>query len=229
MLMMLIVVVVEMKSARGVVAVTGDTWRIGLSTFATELLTSLAIAAGTDYAIFIVGRYQEAAQAGRSAKRAYLDMFRGTVHVIVGSGLTIVGAIACLYFTRLPYFQTLGMPAAIGVLVTLVAALTLGPRGPGDRPAGRSDGTQAEDACPWMAPDRNRRSSGGLDRSRRPLGTSPLIGLLALPGYQDQLRRPALSAGHRRRQVGVRGRRTALLRSAVQSGAVDDRDRSRHA
>ena len=54
-------------------------------------------------------------------------MFRGTVHVIVGSGLTIVGAVACLYFTRLPYFQTLGVPAALGVLVTLVAALTLGP------------------------------------------------------------------------------------------------------
>jgi len=33
----------------------------------------------------------------------------------------------CLYFTRLPYFQTLGVPAAIGVLVALTAALTLGP------------------------------------------------------------------------------------------------------
>ena len=54
-------------------------------------------------------------------------MFRGTAHVIVGSGLTIVGAVACLYFTRLPYFQTLGVPAALGVLVTLVAALTLAP------------------------------------------------------------------------------------------------------
>ncbi len=34
---------------------------------------------------------------------------------------------ACLVFTRLPYFQTLGIPAALGVLVTLAAALTLGP------------------------------------------------------------------------------------------------------
>src|ERR1044072_6267205 len=54
-------------------------------------------------------------------------MFRGTVHVIVGSGLTIAGAVYCLSFTRLPYFQTLGLPAALGVLVTLAAALTLGP------------------------------------------------------------------------------------------------------
>ena len=49
------------------------------------------------------------------------------MHVIVGSGLTIAGAVSCLSFTRLPYFQSMGLPAAIGVLVALVAALTLGP------------------------------------------------------------------------------------------------------
>ena len=74
-----------------------------------------------------MGRYQEARNAGLDRVAAYYDMFRGTVHVIVGSGLTIAGAVACLYFTRLPYFQTLGVPAALGVLVTLTAALTLGP------------------------------------------------------------------------------------------------------
>lgn len=100
---------------------------IGLSTYSTNLLTLLAIAAGTDWAIFLVGRYHEARSAGEDRKPAYYTMFRGTVHVIVGSGLTIAGAVACLYFTRLPYFQTLGVPAAIGVLVTLAAALTLGP------------------------------------------------------------------------------------------------------
>jgi len=87
----------------------------------------LAIAAGTDYAIFVVGRYHEARSAGEERETAFYTMFRGTVHVIVGSGLTIAGAVFCLYFTRLPYFQTLGVPAAIGVLVALTAALTLGP------------------------------------------------------------------------------------------------------
>jgi RND superfamily putative drug exporter len=127
MFIMLLVVAVELMAARGVVAVLGHENIIGLSTYATNLLTLLAIAAGTDYAIFLVGRYQEARNRGLERDEAYHDMFRGTVHVIVGSGLTIVGAVACLYFTRLPYFQTLGVPAALGVLVTLVAALTLGP------------------------------------------------------------------------------------------------------
>ncbi|KRD20655.1 hypothetical protein ASE48_02355 [Mycobacterium sp. Root265] len=127
MLIMLVVVAVELMAARGVVATLAHEGVIGLSTYATNLLTLLAIAAGTDYAIFVVGRYQEARSRGLEREAAYYDMFRGTVHVIVGSGLTIVGAVACLYFTRLPYFQTLGVPAALGVLVTLVAALTLGP------------------------------------------------------------------------------------------------------
>ena len=127
MLVMLVTVAIELMAARGVVAVLGHEGIIGLSTYATNLLTLLAIAAGTDYAIFLVGRYQEARRRGFEREESYYDMFRGTVHVIVGSGLTIVGAVACLYFTRLPYFQTLGVPAALGVLVTLVAALTLGP------------------------------------------------------------------------------------------------------
>jgi RND superfamily putative drug exporter len=127
MLIMLVTVLVELSAARGVVAVLANYGVIGLSTYSTNLLTLLAIAAGTDYAIFVVGRYHEARNRGLDREAAYYDMFRGTVHVIVGSGLTIAGAVACLYFTRLPYFQTLGIPAAIGVLVTLAAALTMGP------------------------------------------------------------------------------------------------------
>ncbi|SEH53820.1 putative drug exporter of the RND superfamily [Mycolicibacterium rutilum] len=126
-LIVLVMVFVELSAARGVVSMLADNGLIGLTTYATNLLTLLAIAAGTDYAIFVVGRYHEARHKGMDRVAAYHDMFRGTVHVIVGSGLTIAGAVACLSFTRLPYFQTLGIPAAIGVLVTLAAALTLGP------------------------------------------------------------------------------------------------------
>lgn len=127
MLIVLATVLIELAAARGVVAALAHSGIIGLSTYSTNLLTLLAIAAGTDYGIFIIGRYHEARTRGMDRETAYYDMFRGTVHVIVGSGLTIAGAVACLHFTRLPYFQTLGVPAAIGVLVTLAAALTIGP------------------------------------------------------------------------------------------------------
>jgi putative drug exporter of the RND superfamily len=117
----------ELSAARGIVSALGYYNLIGLSTFAVNLLTTLAIAAGTDYAIFLVGRYHEARQAGEDRETAFYTMYHGTAHVILGSGLTIAGATFCLHFTRLPYFQSLGIPLAIGMLVAVFAALTMAP------------------------------------------------------------------------------------------------------
>ncbi|GAS96864.1 transport protein [Mycolicibacterium canariasense] len=183
MLIVLVTVAIELAAARGVVAVLAHSGVIGLSTYSTNLLTLLAIAAGTDYAIFVVGRYQEARSNGLERIAAYYDMWRGTVHVIVGSGLTIAGAVACMAFTRLPYFQTLGVPAALGVVVTLAAALTLGPAV-----------LLIASRFGLMEPKGNLRARGwrriGTAIVRWPgpilvvtLGIA-LIGVFALPGYQ---------------------------------------------
>src|SRR6201987_708984 len=117
----------ELSADHGMVAFLGYYKIIGLSTFATNLLVTLAIAAATDYAIFLIGRYQEARGAGESREDAYYSMFGGTAHVVLGSGMTIAGATFCLHFTNQPYFQTLGIPLAIGMVVVVAAALTLGP------------------------------------------------------------------------------------------------------
>lgn len=124
---MLTMVVLGLLATRGGVAFLGFHRIIGLSTFATNLLVVLAIAAATDYAIFLIGRYQEARGLGQDRESAYYTMFGGTAHVVLGSGLTIAGATFCLSFTRLPYFQTLGVPLAIGMVIVVAAALTLGP------------------------------------------------------------------------------------------------------
>ena len=126
-LLVLVMMFIELAAARGIVATLGYYNLIGLSTFATNLLTTLAIAAATDYAIFLVGRYHEARQNGEDRETAFYTMYHGTAHVILGSGLTIAGATFCLHFTRLPYFQTLGIPLAIGMLVAVIAALTMAP------------------------------------------------------------------------------------------------------
>ncbi|MGV9803942.1 MMPL family transporter, partial [Mycobacterium sp. NPDC003449] len=122
----LIMVVFGLTASRGLVAFLGYYNIIGLSTFATNLLVTLAIAAATDYAIFLIGRYQEARSAGETREQAYYTMFHGTAHVVLGSGMTIAGATLCLHFTRLPYFQSLGIPLAIGMTVVVFTALTLG-------------------------------------------------------------------------------------------------------
>jgi putative drug exporter of the RND superfamily len=126
-LIVLFIVLVEVAAARGVVAFLGNFGIIGLSTFANNLLVLLAIAAGTDYAIFVMGRYHEARGLGEDREQAFYTMFHGTAHVVLGSGLTVAGAMYCLSFTRLPWFQTMGVPCAVGLLVAVFAALTLGP------------------------------------------------------------------------------------------------------
>ncbi|MGE0218056.1 RND family transporter [Mycolicibacterium sp.] len=120
-------VVIGLSAARGGVAFLGYHEFFGLTTFATNMVVTLAIAAATDYAIFLIGRYQEARRNGEDKESAYYTMFHGTAHVVAASGLTIAGATACLYFTRLPYFQTMGIPLAVGMTVVVAAALTLGP------------------------------------------------------------------------------------------------------
>ncbi|MDQ1730538.1 MAG: putative drug exporter of the superfamily, partial [Pseudonocardiales bacterium] len=182
-ILVIFTVMIELTAARGVVAVLANAGVIGLSTYSTNLLTLLVIAAGTDYGIFILGRYHEARYDGQDRIAAFEAMYRGTSHIILGSGLTIAGAVFCLSFTRLPYFQTLGIPAAIGVLVALLAALTLAPA---VLSIGRHFGL--------FEPSRPMRTRGwrrvGTAVVRWPapivlvtIGVAA-VGLLALPGYK---------------------------------------------
>jgi putative drug exporter of the RND superfamily len=182
-IVVLLTVMIELTAARGIVALLGNAGIIGLSTFATNLLTLLVIAAGTDYAIFVLGRYHEARHAGQDRETAFHTTYRSTAHVILGSGLTVAGAVFCLSFTRLPYFQSMGPPGAIGVLVALAAALTLAPAV-----------LTVAALFGLLEPRRAMRTRGwrriGTAVVRWPgpilvvtIGVA-LVGLLALPGYK---------------------------------------------
>ncbi|OBC15342.1 hypothetical protein A5784_02675 [Mycobacterium sp. 852013-50091_SCH5140682] len=183
-IIVLVMVVLELSAARGVVAFLGYHNLIGLTPFATQLLVTLAIAAATDYAIFLIGRYQEARGNGEDREQAYYTMFHGTAHVVLGSGMTIAGATFCLHFTRLPYFQSLGIPMAVGMVVAVFAALTLGP----------ALVTVTSRFGRTLEPRRAMRIRGwrrlGAFVVRWPgpvlLGTIllSLVGLLTLPGYR---------------------------------------------
>ena len=126
-LLILAIVGIEMGASRGVVAVIGHLGLMDFSTFSVPLMTALAIAAGTDYAIFLLGRYHEARQNGEDPESAYYTAFHGVGHVILGSGLTIAGAMLTLRLTRLSYFNSLAYPSAIALLIVVAAAMTVAP------------------------------------------------------------------------------------------------------
>ena len=126
-LLILAIVGIEMGASRGVVAVIGHLGLMDFSTFSVPLMTALAIAAGTDYAIFLIGRYHEARQNGEDPESAYYSAFHGVGHVILGSGLTIAGAMLTLRLTRLSYFNSLAYPSAIALIIVVAAAMTAAP------------------------------------------------------------------------------------------------------
>ncbi|QZH61153.1 RND family transporter [Mycolicibacterium farcinogenes] len=180
---LLLLVGMQLQVARGVIALLGDHGLLGLSTYAVNLLVTLGIAAGTDYGIFYVGRYQEARQAGEDRETAFYTTYRSVAKVVLASGLTIAGAVFCLSFTRLPYFRTLGIPCALGMIVAVCVALTL-------IPAVLAVGSRIG----LFEPRRNiiarrwRRLGTAIVRWPAPILVATcavsLIGLLALPAYQ---------------------------------------------
>jgi putative drug exporter of the RND superfamily len=182
-ILLLLMVGIELQVARGIVAFLGYNQLIGLTTFAINLLVSLGLAAGTDYGIFFFGRYQEARQAGEDRKTAFYTTYGGVAKVVLASGLTIAGAVFCLSFTRLPSFQTLGIPCAVGMLVAVAVALTLIPAALvlGSR-FGLFEPKRKVTARRW------RRIGTAIVRWPAPILAAAcaiaMIGLLALPGYQ---------------------------------------------
>ncbi|MBY0289045.1 MAG: RND family transporter [Mycobacteriaceae bacterium] len=179
----LLMVGLQLQVARGVVAFLGDQEVLSLTTFAVNLLVSLGIAAGTDYGIFFFGRYHEARQLGEDPLEAFYTTYRSVAKVVLASGLTIAGAVFCLSFTRLPYFQPIGLPCAIGMVVAVLVALTLVPAviALGTR-FGLFEPKRKVVARRW------RRIGAAIVRWPGPILVATcalaLIGLLALPGYK---------------------------------------------
>lgn len=120
-------VLFEMLVAKGVIATLGHLGYIELSSFAVNIVVALTLGAGTDYGIFLMGRYHEARHDGEGREQAFYTAYKSVTPVILGSGLTIAGACYCLTFARLNYFHTMGPAVAISMLFTIAAALTLGP------------------------------------------------------------------------------------------------------
>jgi len=180
---LLVTVGIELFAARGIIAFLGDNNILALSTFAINLLVALAMAAGTDYGIFFFGRYQEARQAGEDRETSFYTTYRGVAPVVLGSGLTIAGAMLCLSFTRMPIFQTIGVPCAVGMFVSVVIALTLVPA-----VLTVGGGFGLFDPKRKIGFGRWRRVGTAIVRWPAPILVATcaiaLIGLVTLPGYK---------------------------------------------
>ena len=227
-LIQLFLTFIGLLTARGVISVLAIHDVFGLTTFAGNILTMLAIAAGTDYGIFIFGRYREDRGMGLDRDDSYYATFKSVAPVIVGSGLTIAGATYCLSFARLPYFSTMGAPVAIGMIVVVAIAVTLGPAVLflGSR-VGLYESKRPPQSRFWRT---GRHRGSALARTH--FGGKPVRGADRHRGHsriQAGLQRPLLPAEGRPGQRRVRRRRPAFLAGPDEPRHPDGRGRPRHA
>lgn len=113
--------------ARPVVALLGQHGVIEVSVFSVALMSAMVLGAGTDYGIFLLGRYHENRRAGLAPPDALADAYRRVAPVIVGSSATIATALFCLTFAKVSFLRSAGIPSGIGVLAAMLGALTLAP------------------------------------------------------------------------------------------------------
>lgn len=93
----------------------------------TGITSVLVFGAGTDYALLLIARYREQLRVNDSSYEAMRAALGGTAEAILASGWTVVLACLTLLLTTLEGTRALGVAAAIGVTVAMVAALVVLP------------------------------------------------------------------------------------------------------
>ncbi len=91
------------------------------------ILTVLVFGVGTDYALLIVARYREELRRHQDHHEAMAAALRRSGPAIVASGSTVTLSLLCLLASSLNSDKGLGPVCAIGVVVAVVAMLSLLP------------------------------------------------------------------------------------------------------
>jgi RND superfamily putative drug exporter len=91
------------------------------------ILTVLVFGAGTDYALLLVARYREELRRHEDRHEAMAFALHRAGPAIFASGSTVIAGMLCLLFASMNSTQGLGPVAAIGVVIALLAMMTLLP------------------------------------------------------------------------------------------------------
>jgi putative drug exporter of the RND superfamily len=94
---------------------------------ALTLLAILMFGAGTDYCLLLVARYTADLRKMDDHHEAMAAALTRTTHAIIASGCTVAGAMLVFFLASLPTNSQLAAVNAIGILVVMVAGVSLLP------------------------------------------------------------------------------------------------------
>ena len=95
--------------------------------FSTELVLLIGLGVGVDYALFIVTRHRQGLIAGNDVESSIVNAVNTSGRAVLFAGIIVCIALLGMFALGVSFLYGLAIAAAIGVLFTMIAALTLLP------------------------------------------------------------------------------------------------------
>ena len=125
MLLPIVTAILALASTLSVITILGHA--ITVSTVAPTLATMIGLGVGIDYALFIVTRHLRGLGDGLDLRESIARAVATSGGAVVFAGSTVTIALVSLAVANIPLVTTMGLMAAIAVIVAVLAALTLLP------------------------------------------------------------------------------------------------------
>jgi RND superfamily putative drug exporter len=121
----ILVAVFALAVASSLVGITSNL--MGMAEFAPTLASLVGLGVGIDYALFIVTRYRRAIHEGKSVQDAIRKSLTTSGRSVFFAGIVVCISMLGLFTVGLSFLNGVGVAAAISVVVSMVASLTLLP------------------------------------------------------------------------------------------------------
>ncbi|HEY1645645.1 MAG TPA: MMPL family transporter, partial [Candidatus Saccharimonadales bacterium] len=100
---------------------------LSISTFSPILGALIGLGVGTDYALFIITRYRSGLMGGLKPEEAAVKALNTAGRAVIFAGATVCVALLGLLTLRISFLSGVGIAAALVVVTTVLAAITLLP------------------------------------------------------------------------------------------------------
>src|SRR5437763_5015269 len=100
---------------------------VNIATFSPTLATLIGLGVGIDYSLFVVTRHRNAIIAGREPEAACVRAMNTSGRAVLFAGATVIVALLGLLVLGVSFLNGVAVAAAIVVLTTMTAAVTLIP------------------------------------------------------------------------------------------------------
>jgi len=100
---------------------------IGMPSISPEVMLLIGLGVGVDYALFIVTRHRQGLVGGREVESSIVNAVNTSGRAVMFAGIIVCIALLGMFAIGVSFLYGLALSAAVGVALTMLAALTLLP------------------------------------------------------------------------------------------------------